>query len=135
VVPRLAVMTGEHPADMKIQEAIDEGRLDSSAHRGKPLPSMRQNNPGWWITAFLEREKLPERLHEASVEADAMLLRAVNSATLSEARQILADRNLGVAAWNAAVLDDHHLDVIEETDLLTMRQIRRPTTDDGRAKS
>jgi hypothetical protein len=117
-------MDGHHPADRMIEDAIADGALDGSVTKGKPLPPMRQNNPGWWIQGFLAREKLPEQLNEASAHADAMLERAVAAAALTEARSILADRNRGIIAWNDAVPWDHHLDVIEETDLLTMRQNR-----------
>ncbi len=108
-----------------IQDAIADGALDAAVHKGKPLPPMRENNPGWWIQGFLAREKLPERLREASAEADSMLERAVASETLEQARAILADRNRGVLEWNEAVGDEHRLVVVEETDLLTMRRDRR----------
>lgn len=117
-------MDGEHPADIKIAAAIAEGSLDAADYKGKPLPPMRINNPGWWIQSFMEREKLPDRLKKTKAAADAMLERAVAADTLGEARTILADRNRGILAWNEAVPEDHHLDIVEETDLLTMRQAR-----------
>lgn len=117
-------MDWHHPADKIIQEAIADGALDASVHKGKPLPAMRENNPGWWITNFLEREKLPERLASVTEQADEMLRRAVEADTLTEARLILADRNRGVAAWNEAVPEENHLEIVEEIELLTLRQQR-----------
>jgi hypothetical protein len=117
-------MDGHHPADKMIQDAIADGVLDASVHKGKPLPSMRENNPGWWITSFLEREKLPERLRSVSEQADEMLRQAVEADTLAEARLILADRNRGVVAWNDSVPEENHLKVVEEIELLTLRQDR-----------
>lgn len=114
-------MDAHHPADDIIRGAINAGALDASAHAGKPLPPMRKNNPGWWIQSFLAREKLPDQLKETSQRANAMLAQAVGAESLDEARSILADRNTGIEAWNEAVPEEHHLDLVEETDLLTMR--------------
>ena len=113
-----------HPGERILDDAADAGELDATPHAGKPLPPMRQNNPGWWISAFLERERLPERLGETAAVAQEMLDAAVGAPTLAQAREVLADRNQGVARWNEAVPEEYHLAVIEETDLLTMRQSR-----------
>jgi DnaJ homologue, subfamily C, member 28, conserved domain len=121
---KLDPLDWHHPADKMIQDALADGALDATVHKGKPLPAMRENNPGWWIASFLEREKLPERLRALTEEANEMLRKAVEADTLAEARLILADRNRGVLEWNAAVSAEHHLAVVEETDLLTLRQQR-----------
>ncbi len=113
-----------HPGEKILSGAAEAGELDTGPHAGKPLPPMRANNPGWWISAFLERERLPDRLRETAHAAGEMLDAAVGAPTLAEARAVLADRNEGVIVWNEAVPEEYHLAVIEETELLTMRQSR-----------
>ena len=108
-------------ADQAIREAIADGSLKATDHRGKPLPKMRPNDDGWWIRSFLERENLPERYAEAKRVADDLLDRSVTAPTLDQARAVLAHRTAGVTAWNAAAPETHQLRVVEEPDLVALR--------------
>lgn len=116
-------------ADKLINEALSDGRLDANAHAGKPLPPMNPHDPGWWVRDLLKREALPDRYADALASADQLLMAATESADLSKARSILADRNAGVSAWNDEVPDTHHIDVVDEPTLLDLRAKHRRGSD------
>jgi hypothetical protein len=108
-------------AEQAISEAIADGSLDSGVHAGRPLPSMLPNDDGWWIRSFLEREQLPDRYAEALRIADSLLRSALAAATLDQARAVLKSRSEAVAAWNEKAPQTHRLDIVDEPDLVALR--------------
>lgn len=83
-------------AEQLMAEALADGTLDPAAHAGQPLPEMKQNDPGWWIRSFLERDAMPERFDEARTTAMRLLDAAADEEDLDVARRVLGRRNAGV---------------------------------------
>ena len=113
-------MDQERYADWMIEKALEDGTLDTGISQGRPLPTMNRD-PLWWVRGLLDRESMPERLAEAEHLVDGLLDMAVTEEDLTNARDLLAKRNLAVAAWNAKAPPELQMELIEETDLLTRR--------------
>jgi hypothetical protein len=113
-------MDQERYADWLIENALNDGTLDTGASHGRPLPPMNED-PLWWVKSFLDRESIPERLEGVSTLVKGLLDMAIKEPDLRTARDLLAKRNEAVTAWNSGVEEELQLEFVEETDLLSRR--------------
>lgn len=111
-------------AEKMISEALARGELEPQEGVGKPLKAL-DNDPDWWIRAFFERERMPERFVEMQSWIQERTNRAVAAADLASARALLVSVNADVIRWNERVDAAFQLEERSEVWLVTERA-RRP---------
>lgn len=124
-------MDVEGHSDKLIREAAARGEFDDLPGQGEPLGKLTMD-PDWWIKAFLEREKLPEKRQDVVNARKGIIREAIAADTLDEARRLLAHANHLVRSWNERAPSDHHVEERTEVWLLDQRESARPI---GRAPS
>lgn len=110
-------------ADRMISEALARGDLDPAAGVGQPLGRL-DDDPDWWIRAFLEREQLPDRFAAVSRTVAEATARAIRADDLPEARRRLAEANAHAATWNRDAPPGHRIPIRSEVWLLDRRAER-----------
>ena len=113
-------MDHERYAEKLIEEAIARGELDPLEGAGRPLPIL-QNDPDWWIKAFLRREEIPDRHAEVAAARSALVAHAISIDDLTEAREALAEANRIASAWNEQAPEPYRFDELSEVWLIDQR--------------
>lgn len=122
-------MDVEGYADRLIAEALARGELDTPEGLGRPLGRL-DNDPGWWVKEFLERESLPERFEQASRAVTDLTAAAISADGLPDARALLASANRAADDWNDGAPEDVRLPIRSEVWLLD-RRAGRPARGPG----
>lgn len=113
-------MDVEGYAERLIAEALTRGDLQPIEGTGEPLPRL-ENDPGWWIRDFLEREGLPDRFADTTKEIADLTAEAIAASDLDEGRRILRRANHLTASWNEDAPSEYRLPMRSEIWLLDQR--------------
>ena len=116
-------MDPQRYAEKLISEAIERGELEPAEGTGEPFAAMSMD-PDWWVRAFLERERLPERWDELDGIRRAETDRAIADPDLSAARRRLAALNETLSRWNLQVPESDRFQIHNEIWLLDRRAER-----------
>jgi len=123
-------VTFERYAEELIANALARGELDPSEGLGEPIADL-DRDPGWWVRAFLHREQLSDRRAELAAVIDRRIEEAVAAATLADARELLAEANRSVRAWNTEAPVGLRFDERSEVWLLDARAGRTTNRSDA----
>ncbi len=113
-------MEGEGYAERLISEALARGELVPEEGLGEPLGDL-DDDPDWWVKAFLTREGLPDALTEIEQRRAAILADAISSPDLATARRRLAEANRVARRWNEGAPPRLRVEEVSEIWLLDRR--------------
>jgi hypothetical protein len=117
-------MASDRLVEQQIKDALASGALSPTRGIGEPFPKL-DNDPAWWAKALLRREQAADRMGDVRASRAERVVAAVAAEELAQARAIVASLNQDVAAWNANVDEEYHLELVDEIWLLTEREKAR----------
>ncbi len=113
-------MDWERYARKQVDDAIEAGELEPTAGIGEPIHGLT-HDPDWWIRAFLEREKMPDRRAEILEHRDGVIAEAVAAHDLDTARSLIAALNRVLRRWNDKAPEEFAIEPVSEIWLITER--------------
>jgi hypothetical protein len=106
--------------ERRIREAMAAGEFDHLPGAGKPIPDLGlEDDPGWWVKKWVERERLRDQLREAGSRRDEAVIRARAERDAAAARRRLEAAEAHVAAVNARLPEGDRLPALDIEGALT----------------
>ncbi|GMQ99163.1 MAG: hypothetical protein BMS9Abin17_1730 [Acidimicrobiia bacterium] len=114
------VVDVERYAQDQLDEAIAAGDLTPTVGVGEPIRNLT-NDPDWWLRAFFERDRLPERHDEFETHVGSVLHEAIHTTDLADARKTLSAVNRHITTWNEQAPAEFQVEPRSEVWLITER--------------
>ena len=96
------------------------GEFDQLPGAGKPIPDLGlDDDPGWWVKKWVERERVRDQLREAGSRRDEAVIRARADRDAAAARRRLEAAEAEVAAVNARLPEGDRLPALDIERALT----------------
>jgi len=106
--------------ERRIREAMAAGEFDQLPGAGKPIPDLGlDDDPGWWVKKWVERERVRDQLREAGSRRDEAVIRARAERDAAAARRRLEAAEAEVAAVNARLPEGDRLPALDIERALT----------------